>query len=47
VLRRVVNEPIIRVARHAGNSAPRVSQIQAEAVSRKGQRRGCWITTIR
>ena len=30
LLRRVVNEPIAKVARRAGISAPRVSQIQAE-----------------
>ena len=33
LLRRVVNEPIAEVARRAGISAPRVSQIQAEAES--------------
>jgi hypothetical protein len=31
LLRRVANEPIAKVARRAGISAPRVSQIQAEA----------------
>lgn len=30
LLRRVVNEPIGKVARRAGKSAPRVSQIRAE-----------------
>jgi hypothetical protein len=44
LLRRVVNEPIIKVARRSGISATRVSQSQAEAESRKGQRRSCWIT---
>jgi REP element-mobilizing transposase RayT len=33
LLRRVVNEPIAKVARRAGISAPRVSQIQAEMES--------------
>ena len=35
LLRRVVNEPIGKVARRAGISAPRVSQIQAEVESAK------------
>ena len=35
LLRRVVNEPIAKVARRAGISAPRVSQIQAEVESAK------------
>jgi hypothetical protein len=45
VLRRVGNEPIVKVARRAGISAPRVAQIQAEAESarRKGRCRSCWI----
>ena len=38
LLRRVVNEPIGKVARRAGISAPRVSQIQAEVESTKLQR---------
>jgi hypothetical protein len=33
----VVNEPIVKVARRAGISAPRVSQIQAEAESARPQ----------
>jgi REP element-mobilizing transposase RayT len=37
LLRRVVNEPIAKVARRAGISAPRVSQIQAEAESARPQ----------
>ena len=37
LLRRVVNEPIAKVARRAGISAPRVSQIQAEVESAKPQ----------
>jgi len=37
LLRRVVNEPIAKVARRAGISAPRVSQIQAEAENAKPQ----------
>ena len=37
LLRRVVNEPIAKVARRVGISAPRVSQIQAEAESAKPQ----------
>ena len=37
LLRRVVNDPIARVARRAGISAPRVSQIQAEGESAKPQ----------
>ena len=38
LLRRMVNEPIAKVARRAGMSAPRVSQIQAESESAKPQR---------
>ena len=37
LLRQVMNEPIAKVARRAGISAPRVSQIQAEAESSKPQ----------
>jgi hypothetical protein len=37
LLRRVVNESIAKVARRAGISAPRVSQIQAEAESARPQ----------
>ena len=37
LLRRVVNEPIGKVARRAGISAPRVSQIQAEVESAQPQ----------
>ena len=37
LLRRVVNEPIGKVARRAGISAPRVSQIQAEVERAKPQ----------
>ena len=37
LLRRVANEPIGKVARRAGISAPRVSQIQAEAESARPQ----------
>jgi hypothetical protein len=37
LLRRVVHEPIIKVARRAGISAPRASQIQAEAESARPQ----------
>jgi hypothetical protein len=37
LLRRVVNEPIAKVARRASISAPRVSQIQAEAERAKPQ----------
>ena len=37
LLRRVVNEPIAKVARRAGISAPRVSQIQAEAKGARPQ----------
>jgi hypothetical protein len=37
LLRRVVNEPIAKGARRAGISAPRVSQIQAEAESTRPQ----------
>jgi hypothetical protein len=37
LLRRVVNEPIVKVARRTGISAPRVSQIQAEAESARPQ----------
>jgi hypothetical protein len=37
LLRRVVNEPIAKVVRRAGISAPYVSQIQAEVESAKPQ----------
>jgi hypothetical protein len=37
LLRRVVNEPIVKVARRAGISDPRVSQIQAEEESTRPQ----------
>jgi hypothetical protein len=37
LLRRVANEPIGKVARRAGISAPRVSQIQAEMERTNGQ----------
>lgn len=37
LLRRILNEPIAKVARCAGISAPRVSPIQAEAESAKPQ----------
>jgi hypothetical protein len=46
LLRRVVNDPIVKVARRAGISAPRVAQIQAagKALGRKGGCGNCWIT---
>jgi hypothetical protein len=37
LLRRVANEPLAKIARRAGISAPRVSQIQAEAESSQPQ----------